>query len=102
MSESILRHPRAYGAHSPEQLASYVRNASHVDDLEHRVGELEETLDAMEPEIAAAEREGDNELVSVLCESYCRLNRERIRLQRQSLRTQLKMLEFESAAAKDE
>ena len=100
MSESILRHRGAHGTPNPNKLSQYTKNASHVDDLEHRIGELEDTLDALDKQIQIAEAESNSELVETLCKSYNDLNDVRIELSLKSLEFQTQMLRFEQEMSK--
>lgn len=78
-----------------EALVEYVSKAQVLDDLYHRVGELEETIEALDANIENTESIGLDELASDMCASRNRLNLERLELETQIHKLELELVEFE-------
>lgn len=78
-----------------EALVEYVSKAQVLDDLYHRVGELEETIEALDDNIENTESIGLDELASDMCASRNRLNLERLELETQIHKLELELIEFE-------
>lgn len=78
-----------------EALAEFTAKASVLDELYHRVGELEETIDALDENIDYTMSVGLDELASQMCESRNKLNIERLNLDIEIHKLELDMDEFE-------
>ena len=78
-----------------EALAEFTAKASVLDGLYHRVGELEETLDALDHDIEYTIDIGLDELASQMCESRNKLNIERLNLDIEIHKLELDLDEFE-------
>ena len=78
-----------------DALAEYVSKAQVLDDLYHRVGELEETIDALDENIDYTMSVGLDELASQMCESRNKLNIERLNLDIEIHKLELDLDEFE-------
>lgn len=78
-----------------EDLAEFTKKAQVLDDLYHRVGELEETIDALDENIDYTMSVGLDELASQMCESRNKLNIERLNLDIEIHKLELDMDEFE-------
>lgn len=80
-----------------DALAEYVSKADVLDKLYHRVGELEETLDALDHDIEYTIDIGLDELASNMCESRNHLNLERLNLDIEIHKLELELDEFEKS-----
>ena len=80
-----------------EALAEFTAKASVLDGLYHRVGELEETLDALDKDIEYTTDIGLDELASQMCESRNKLNIERLNLDIEIHKLELDLDEFEKS-----
>lgn len=78
-----------------EDLAEFTAKASVLDELYHRVGELEETIDALDENIDYTMSVGLDELASQMCESRNKLNIERLNLDIEIHKLELDLDEFE-------
>ena len=78
-----------------EALAEFTKKAQVLDDLYHRVGELEETIDALDENIDYTMSIGLDELASQMCESRNKLNIERLNLDIEIHKLELDLDEFE-------
>ena len=78
-----------------EALSEFTTKASVLNDLYHRVGELEETIDALDENIDYTMSVGLDELASLMCESRNRLNIERLNLDIEIHKLELDLDEFE-------
>jgi hypothetical protein len=78
-----------------EALAEFTAKASVLDELYHRVGELEETLDALDHDIEYTTDIGLDELASQMCKSRNKLNIERLNLDIEIHKLELDLDEFE-------
>jgi len=78
-----------------DALAEYVKKAEVLDDLYHRVGELEETIEALDKNIDETIDKGLDEIADSLCHTRNQLNLERLNLEEQIHRLELDLIEFE-------
>ena len=78
-----------------DALAEFTKKAQVLDDLYHRVGELEETIDALDENIDYTMSIGLDELASQMCESRNKLNIERLNLDIEIHKLELDLDEFE-------
>lgn len=75
--------------------AEYVSKAEVLEAIYSRAGELEDTIEAMDEDIEAAERIGAKEAVETLCKSRNRLNMERLDLTMYAHKLEIELSEFE-------
>jgi hypothetical protein len=80
-----------------DALLEYVEKAKVLDDLYHRTGELEETIEAMDKNIDEVDETGLDELVEVMCKARNALNFERLELEIQIHKLEIWLAEFERA-----
>jgi len=78
-----------------EALTEYAAKAEVLNDLYHRVGELGDTIEALDDNIDNAESIGLDDLTGDMCASRNRLNLERLNLEEQIHRLELELIEFE-------
>lgn len=78
-----------------ENLVEYALRKETINDLWHRIGELEETIDALDSDIDNAERSGFTDTVEVMCKSRNDLDLKRIELTLEVHRLEDQQLEFE-------
>ena len=78
-----------------ENLVEYALRKETINDLWHRIGELEETIDALDSDIDNAERSGFTDTVEVMCKSRNVLDLKRIELTLEVHRLEDQQLEFE-------
>ena len=78
-----------------ENLVEYTLRKATIDDLWHRIGELEETIDALNSDIENAERSGFTDTVEVMCRNRNDLDLRRIDMTLEVHRLEDKQLEFE-------
>ena len=78
-----------------DALLEYVSKAKVLDDLYHRIGELEETIEAMDKNIDDAEETGLKDIVEVMCKARNSLNLERLKLEIQIHKLEIRLAEFE-------
>jgi len=78
-----------------DALAEYVAKAQVLDELYHRVGELEDTLDALDHNIEYTIDIGLDDIASEMCASRNQLNLERLNLDVQVHKLELELDEFE-------
>jgi len=76
-------------------LAEYLETAAVVDDLYHRIGELEDTISALDENIETAEHSGLDEVVEALCKSRNNLNLNRLDLEIELHKLEIKLAKFE-------
>lgn len=75
--------------------AEYLTNAETLDNLQHRICELEDTIEAMDDDIETAESNGLDEVVSTMCKARNHLNLERLELTIQVHKLEIQLAEFE-------
>lgn len=78
-----------------DALLEYVSKAKVLDDLYHRTGELEETIEAMDKNIEEVDATGLDEIVEALCKARNALNLERLDLEIQIHKLEIWLAEFE-------
>ncbi len=78
-----------------DALLEYISKARVLDDLYHRTGELEETIEAMDKNIDDVEETGLDEIVEAMCKARNALNLERLDLEIQIHKLELWLAEFE-------
>lgn len=78
-----------------DALAEFNSLARVLDDLYHRTGELEETISALDDNIETAEECGLDEVVDALCKARNQLNLNRLELEIQLHKIEIKLAEFE-------
>ena len=76
-------------------LIDYASRAELIDNLGHRIGELEDTLEAMDNNIEEADHCGLDEVVEILCENRNKLNLTLLELKLQYNKLEKEQLEFE-------
>ena len=76
-------------------LIDYASRAELIDNLGHRIGELEDTLEAMDNNIEEADHCGLGEVVEILCENRNKLNLTLLELKLQYNKLEKEQLEFE-------
>ena len=78
-----------------DALKEYVAKFEVLDDLYHRVGELEDTIEALDENIEHTTSIGLDELASDMCASRNHLNLERLNLEERIHKLELELIEFE-------
>lgn len=78
-----------------DALLEYISKARVLEDLYHRTGELEETIEAMDKNIDDVEETGLDEIVEAMCKARNALNLERLDLEIQIHKLELWLAEFE-------
>lgn len=78
-----------------DALAEYVCKAETLDDLYHRTGELEDTIEALDHNIETAEANGLDEVVDTMCRTRNKLNLERLELEIQLHKLEIELAQFE-------
>lgn len=78
-----------------DALLEYISKAKVLDDLYHRAGELEETIEAMDNNIDEAEETGLDEVVDTMCKARNSLNLERLKLEIQIHKLEIWLAKFE-------
>jgi len=78
-----------------DALVEYVSKAKVLDDLYHRTGELEETIEAMDKDIDEVDETGLDEVVEAMCKARNALNFERLELEIQIHKLEIWLAEFE-------
>lgn len=80
-----------------DALLEYVSKAKALDALYHRIGELEETIEAMDKDIDEVDETGLDEIVEEMCKVRNSLNFERLELEIQIHKLEIWLAEFEKA-----
>ena len=83
-----------------EDLLHYTKNAEIADELYHRIGELEETISALDADIERATSLDAEIIVETLCATRNALNLERLKLEIEVHKLEIKMAEFETRRMK--
>jgi hypothetical protein len=78
-----------------DALLEYIEKAKVLDDLYHRTGELEETIEAMDKDIDEVDETGLDEVVEAMCKARNALNFERLELEIQIHKLEIWLAEFE-------
>ena len=78
------------------ELLLFIKNGAAVDEIQHRIGELEDTISALDEQIEAT---SDVDTVDVLAKARNDLNLVRIDLSLKANSLERRMLEFEKARA---
>ena len=90
MNELIARHSLEQDA-----LLEFVKTAAILDDLYHRIGELEETVEALDKNIEDADAKRYKDVTDLLCHTRNTINLQRLELQIQASKLEIKLAEFE-------
>ena len=78
-----------------DALTQYVEKAGIVDHLYHRLGELEDTIEAFDKNIDEALSIGLDDIANSLCEMRNQLNLSRLEIEEQVHKLELDLVEFE-------
>ncbi len=78
-----------------DALAQYVEKAKIVDHISHRLGELEDTIEAFDKNIDEVLSIGLDDMANSLCEMRNQLNLSRLDLEEQLHKLELELVEFE-------
>ena len=76
-------------------LIEYRCKAETLDDVQHRIGELEETISALDDNIAYAEQYALPQTVEHLCRSRNKLNLVKLELELHANKLEKELLEYE-------
>jgi hypothetical protein len=80
-----------------DALLEYTEKAKVLDELYRRVGELEDTIEAMDTDIDEVDETGLDEIVDTMCKARNALNFERLELEIQIHKLEIWLAEFERA-----
>ena len=78
-----------------DALLEYTDKAKVLDELYHRTGELEDTIEAMDKDIEEVDKTGLDEIVDTMCKARNALNFERLELEIQIHKLEIWLAEFE-------
>ena len=78
-----------------DALLEYTEKAKVLDELYRRVGELEDTIEAMDTDIDEVDETGLDEIVDTMCKARNALNFERLELEIQIHKLEIWLAEFE-------
>jgi hypothetical protein len=78
-----------------DALLEYTEKAKVLDELYRRVGELEDTIEAMDTDIDDVDETGLDEIVDTICKARNALNFERLELEIQIHKLEIWLAEFE-------